>query len=412
MRTFLRLFSLVVTTTILLTGCGQQDDAVSPQSGKDEVVVHLSAGDAATSSVSRAAFTESQPVRVFVYQRDDDNLTKAQYGKAYKIADGKVASTTTSDGLSTVSFDGGNLTVEGGHTYDFVLVVNMPKNATVSNGVISNIPNDADIMVGRANNYDVPKNASSTTVRFDQGYEDGVASDCNLPHLASKVSIVASADDNLVSGGGLKMGVVSAEFFGVDGKASFNFSSTPMVGLTLNGKTGTSFKLVNQDLLTAVGNVDQDKLTQITSSSDKAVYNKGSLLPIPLAVGAEHNVMNIDFTVNVNGVNNVLSAKSVELPEFKAGYQYTFDIKMKGKDADAAIDLYLSVEPWNSVSWDSNMGGDSSNAQLLNLKVGSWSSASWNASMGSDTDGNVFFLTGVSGWSNLSWTAGMGGDNN
>ena len=407
MRTFLRLLSLVLAT-VLLSGCGQQDEVASQQ-GKDEVVVHLSAGDAAT---SRAAFTKSQPVTVLVYQRSDNNLNAAQYSELYKRVEGTVTTTAAAGGLSSVNFSGGNLTVEGGHTYDFVLVVNMPKSATLSNGVISDIPNNADIMIGRADNYDVPKNASSITVNFTKGY--ATEGDGNLPHLASKVVVSATADDALLGGNHIRMGVGSVKFYGVQGKASFNFGSTPMVGLTLNGKTGSYFELVNSDLFSAQGNVVGDNLTQINSSTDKAVFDKGTLLPMPLPTGATCNPTDIDFTVYFyNGTtvtSTQLAAKSVELPELKPGYQYTFNIVMRGKAADAAIDLYLSVEPWNSVSWDSSMGGDSSDAQLLNLKVGSWSSASWNASMGSDTDGNVFFLTGVSGWSNLSWTATMGED--
>ena len=412
MRTFLRLFSLVVTISFLLTGCGRQDDTVAPQSGKDEVVVHLSAGDAATTaaSESRSTFSENKPVTVFVYQRDDNNKDVAQYSELYKRVSGVVTRGGTG-GLSTVNVSGGSLTVEPGHSYDFVLVVNLPSNATVSNGVISGITNGADIMVGRCDNKEVTETASSVDVFFRNGYAS--EGDGNLPHLASKVVVNASADQTLLDNNkasGIKMGVMSAEFYDIQGKASLNFGSTPM-GLTMNGSV-SSYKLVNSDLADVTPLRNLDKLTTVTTTADVATYDKGTLLPMPLAAGTTRNVMDIDFTVNVNGYNSLLSAKNVEVPEFKSGYQYTFNVVMKGAGADAAVDLYLSVKPWNSVSWESGMGGDDNGEQTLYVKVGSWTSASWSTVMGGDdSNGKTYILTGVQGWSSSSWSINMGGTN-
>ena len=393
MRTFLRLLSLVLAT-VLLSACGQQDEVVSPL-GKDEVVVQLSAGDAAAALGSRSVFTESKPVTVFVYQRDDNDQKTAQYSKVYKRAEGKV--TTTASGsnsdLSTVSFDGGSLTVDGGHTYDFVLVVDMPKSATVSNGMISDIPNGADVMVGRADGCYAPKNAYSITVSFDKGYASDNGG--NLPHLGSRVIVDASADINMLSDDDgstitpINMGVISAEFHGVQEKASFNFGSTPMVGLTLTGKSGCSFKLENSDLLTN-NTVDKTKLTKISSTTDKATY-KGTLLPVPLASGSSQNKMDIDITVAIGDnqkpqkvSTRLFSAKSVELPAFEPGYQYTFTLVINGKKSSDPIKLYLTIEPWNSVSWYNGMGSDNVAQRLLSLKVGSWSSREWSNGMGGE----------------------------
>ena len=414
MGTFQRLLSLLVVA-YLLCGCVQQEDVTS-QLGTDEVVVHFSAGDAASvSSSSRAAFTSNNPVTVFVYQRADNNLGSAKYDVPYKRAEGIVSGTDNGDNLSAILLDGGDLTVEGGHTYDFVLVVNLPKSATVSNGVISDISNGSDIMVGRADNYIVPQGASSTTVRFDQGYANGVASDCNLPHLASKVAIEASVDKTILASGNVKMGVLSAEFYDIQNNASFDFGSTPMVGLTLSGDTVSSFQLTNNDILTNKGNIIQDNLTPIASTSDKAVYDKGALLPMPLKTGSDHNVMDIDFTVAIiNGklrpnvskqqvVKSLYSAKNVQLPEFKAGYQYTFSLVMNGKDKDAPIDLYLKVQPWNSTDWNSEMGNE---GNLLRLTVDSWNVTSWSALMGGDSD--TYIWTVIPGWSGFTWDNDMG----
>ena len=395
MKTFLNLLSLVVVCAVLLPSCGQQDDAALQQ-GKDEVVVHLSAGDAAATSVSRAVFTERKPVKVFVYQRSDDDPNTAQYSKLYEEASGTVTTTASasSSDLSTVSFSGGNLTVEGGHTYDFLLVVNMPGSATVSNGVISDIPNDADIMVGRADGCYAPKGAYSMKVDFNKGY--ATDNNGNLPHLASKIIVDAYPDDKMVSGGAVKMGVGSVEFHGVRSKASFNFGATPMVGLTLGDDVLSSLKLVNTDLLTDQGNVNGDKLTQVSSTKEKATYDKGTLLPVPSSSGTGKNVMDIDFTVyfykeRISSTHtdriitsSVLSAKSVELPEFKAGYEYTFKLVMEGKASSDPIKLYLSVKPWNNVDWDSGMGSDSDDLRLISVKVGSWSTTGWNATMGEE----------------------------
>ena len=414
MGTFQRLLSLLVVA-YLLCGCVQQADVTS-QLGTDEVVVHFSAGDAASvSSSSRAAFTSNNPVTVLVYQRADNNLGSAKYDVPYKRAEGIVSGTDNGDNLSAILLDGGDLTVEGGHTYDFVLVVNLPKSATVSNGVISDISNGSDIMVGRADNYIVPQGASSTTVRFDQGYANGVASDCNLPHLASKVAIEASVDDKIIASGNVKMGVLSAEFYDIQNNASFNFGSTPMVGLTLSGDTVSSFQLTNNDILTNKGNIIQDNLTSIASTSDKAVYDKGALLPIPLPANSDHNVMDIDFTVAIiNGklrpntnkqqvVKSLFSAKNVQLPEFKAGYQYTFSLVMNGKDKDDPIDLYLKVQPWNNTDWNSEMGNE---GNLLRLTVDSWNVTSWSALMGGDSD--TYIWTVIPGWSGFTWDNDMG----
>ena len=414
MGTFQRLLSLLVVA-YLLCGCVQQDDVTS-QLGTDEVVVHFSAGDAASvSSSSRAAFTSNNPVTVLVYQRSDNNLGSAKYDVPYKRAEGIVSGTDNGDNLSAILLDGGDLTVEGGHTYDFVLVVNLPKDATVSNGVISDISNGSDIMVGRADNYIVPQGASSTTVRFDQGYANGVASDCNLPHLASKVAIEASVDDKILASGNVKMGVLSAEFYNIQNNAKFNFGSTPMVGLTLSGDTVSSFQLTDNDILTNKGNIIQDNLTSIASTSDKAVYDKGALLPIPLPANSDHNVMDIDFTVAIiNGklrpntnkqqvVKSLFSAKNVQLPEFKAGYQYTFSLVMNGKDKDDPIDLYLKVQPWNNTDWNSEMGNE---GNLLRLTVDSWNVTSWSALMGGDSD--TYIWTVIPGWSGFTWDNDMG----
>ena len=389
---------------------------MTSQLGTDEVVVHFSAGDAASvSSSSRAAFTSNNPVTVLVYQRADNNLGSAKYDVPYKRAEGIVSGTDNGDNLSAILLDGGDLTVEGGHTYDFVLVVNLPKSATVSNGVISDISNGSDIMVGRADNYIVPQGASSTTVRFDQGYANGVASDCNLPHLASKVAIEASVDDKILASGNVKMGVLSAEFYNIQNNAKFNFGSTPMVGLTLSGDTVSSFQLTNNDILTNKGNIIQDNLTSIASTSDKAVYDKGALLPIPLPANSDHNVMDIDFTVAIiNGklrpntnkqqvVKSLFSAKNVQLPEFKAGYQYTFSLVMNGKDKDDPIDLYLKVQPWNNTDWNSEMGNE---GNLLRLTVDSWNVTSWSALMGGDSD--TYIWTVIPGWSGFTWDNDMG----
>ena len=403
MKTFLRLLSLVVAATVLLTGCGQQDDAV-PQQGKDEVVVHLNAGDAA--EASRAAFAESKPVTVFVYQRDDDNLDTPQYTELYKRADGVVTSGGAS-GLSTVNITGGNLTVEAGHVYDFMLAVNLPKGATVSDGVIGNITNGADLMVGRCDDKEVTKTASSVDVFFNDGYATDYQG--NLPHLASRVTVSASADQALIDKGGsngVKMGVVSAEFYNIPGRASFSFGTTPM-GLTLNGTT-SSYKLVNGNLSDVTPTKNLDKLTTVKTTGESATYDRGTFLPMPVAAGAKYNVMDIDFTVNVNGYNTLLSAKNVEVPEFKSGYQYTFNVVMKGAGSDAAVDLYLSVKPWNSVSWESGMGGADNGQQSLYIKVGSWGSASWDAVMGGDGDNKTYILTSVQGWSSTSWSIDMG----
>ena len=414
MGTFQRLLSLLVVA-YLLCGCVQQEDVTS-QLGTDEVVVHFSAGDAAVvSSSSRAAFTSNNPVTVLVYQRSDNNLGSAKYDVPYKRAEGIVSGTDNGDNLSAILLDGGDLTVEGGHTYDFVLVVNLPKDATVSNGVISDISNGSDIMVGRADNYIVPQGASSTTVRFDQGYANGVASDCNLPHLASKVAIEASVDKTILASGNVKMGVLSAEFYDIQNNASFNFGSTPMVGLTLSGDTISSFQLTNNDILTNKGNIIQDNLTPISSTSDKAVYDKGALLPMPLKTGSNYNYMDIDFTVAIiNGklrpnvskqqvVKSLYSAKNVQLPEFKAGYQYTFSLVMNGKDKDDPIDLYLKVQPWNSTDWNSEMGNE---GNLLHLTVDSWNVTSWSALMGGDSD--TYIWTVIPGWSGFTWDNDMG----
>ena len=418
MGTFQRLLTLLVVA-YLLCGCGQQEDVTSPL-GTDEVVVHLSVGDAASvSSSSRAAFTEDNPVTVLVYQRSNNSV--AQYAVPYKRVEGLVMGTDNGDNLSPVILSEGDVTadgdlvVEGGHTYDFVLIVNLPKSATVSNGVISGITNGSDIMVGRADNYNVPQGASSTTVRFDQGYSGGVASDCNLPHLTSKVIINASVDDKILASGNVKMGVLSAEFYNIQDNASFDFGSTPMVGLTLSGNTISSFQLTNNNLLTDKGNIIQDYLTPIASTSDKAVYDKGVLLPMPLPSGSEHNVVDIDFTVAIiNGklrpntnkqqvVKSLFSAKNVELPELKAGYEYTFELVMNGKDKDKPIELYLNVKPWNSVTWGSDMGNM---GNLLRLTVGSWSVKSWSALMGSESESILW--TEVPDWFNEVWGNDMG----
>lgn len=399
----LKLLVAMLLGLFVVTACSKSETPLPPPIATDGVEVRLAAGS--TAPLSRAAFTEGTPIAVYVYQRAVAGVMNLT-AKPYKVATG-VTSTASADRSAVVLTAGdiadGKLTLKVGYTYDFVMVVNPPSDASkpsvgaVSAGVMGAIPHGVDLLAGRKEGIEVP---DGTVTAIEIAFtEFGADEKGNLPHLCSGIGIEANATKALIDklagkGSELNLSVASATFKKVAAEGRFNFSSNPLAVVPNPIGYKSSFRMA--------ANTEPVK---ITSPDQKVFYDKGALLPYPLLSSNDYNVIDIDFYLGVNGAEALLAAQSVQVPEFKAGYRYKFTVEMdKGNDNDV-INLYLTISKWDEASWDSGMGSE--DVSKLRVLVGAWSSVTWQSGMGGDDNDKL--LLSVRGWSSASWNSNMGG---
>ncbi len=390
----LKTYLLLLLTLASVVGCSK--DEPSPPRG-DEVAVRVNAGSMAT--YTRAALAEATPLTLYVYQRAvaaEMNLAAEPY---------KVAEAQSQSGSNAINFTVGGqpLTVESGHTYDFVIIANEPSQATNDKGILRGIGNGYDVMSGRLEGKEIGEGTTSVEIKFT---EYGADADGNLPHLVSGVAVETQATNNFIDklngendDQDVTMSVSHAIFKRYPTSATMNFDSDPMV-LNVSGARGEYELYLGGESKT------------VTAESDVVTSDVGYLLPYATRTNAddERNSVDIDFYIGVNGANLLLGATAVQLPPIKANYRYTFTTKMDADPTagnDGKIDLYLTIEKWNGVDWESGMGTDSDTPAML-VKVGGWSSVSWSHGMGGDSDDDKLIFS-VSGWSSVTWSSEMGG---
>lgn len=392
---------------LLLWGCSSDtgDSPVVIEDDPDEVTVTFSAGN--SSVLTRAPFSENTPLKIYVYRGSDFSVAP------YKVVEGKTGG-EVANGLFSVTLTGGDLTdddrltVRGGNTYNFVVVVNASSGATASNlgalssGVLTGFSHGMDILAGKKT-LSVGLGQPNVDVTFTEyGAVDG-----KLPHLCCAVLTEARATSALIDkmkkdgGGTFKYAVAGMDFKQCLPKsANLSFSGNPMALTVIGTAASYSASILGEE-------------ETVTDPEVVATSAQGILLPYPLRTGTTYNTLNIDFHLRVNGGGVLFEASNVQVPEFKPGHRYRFIVEMDytvPPDGEGdVITLLLSVEPWSSVSWQSPMGGDDSMQSLMLLSLGSWSSVSWQSPMGGDSTGSML-IASVGGWSSATWASQMGGD--
>lgn len=377
------------------------------EDGEDEpdVVVTFSTGNSST--ITRTAFADGTPVKMYVYRRSSSGIDLST--APYKIAEGHTAS---GDGVvSDVVFTGGNitdegqLTVRGNSNYDFVVVVNASPNAKFTDfgvlglGILSGFGHGSDILSGRKENVRVNGQESINVVFTEYGAD----AQGRLPHLCSAVCTEGRVTGALLNhlGGQLRYAVAGMDFTKcLPQSANLPFGGNPMALSVQAAGYTTSYSAA------VLGNeVIVNDVARVAESSN------GILLPCPLRfVGQDYNSMNIDFRLRVNGGEVLFQAPGVLTPPFRPGYRYRFIVELDYDPSNnGSVNLYLSVEPWNSTSWENGMGEGENTESSVILSLGSWSSVAWESSMGGE-DGSMV-ITSVAGWRSASWSSIMGEHN-
>jgi len=402
-----------------LWGCSSDtpgdNPVVIPEEDPDEVVVTFSTGNSPT--LSRAAFDEGTPVKVFVFRRSQSAPGSTNFLAApYKIVEGTTSGTGA---LSSLTFTGGDiterdgssekmLTVRAGYTYDFIAVVNATSGATMANfgtlssGVLTGFNHGSDILSGRKEGV-IVNGQSTVDITFTEfGADAG-----NLPHLGSAVITEARATNDLIThltkdGGSFRYAVAGMDFKQcLPQSANLPFASNPVAyTIQASGYTSSySASILGTEVV-------------VTSSSNVAISQNAILLPYPLRYSDKsYNSMTIDFRLRVNGGEVIFSAANIQVPAFNPGYRYRFIVELEHDPEveEGIVNLYLSVEPWDSTTWQSGMGEGEDTESLMMVSLGSWSSVTWRSGMGGSST-NDMIIASVSGWSSTTWASYMGGE--
>lgn len=383
-------------------------DVNSPDIPDDDSEVRVSFSVGSSASPTRAAFAVDTPVRIYVYQRNEDAPDVVDFtATPFKTVEGR-----TSGGgvLSDISFTGGDLEVDGslaipgGYTYDFVVVVSVPGSGTSLNfgtlnaGLITGFSHGSDILAGRKEGVEVAVGQTNVNVIFT---DYGADADGNLPHLCSAVLTEGRATQALIASlnGTLDYAVAGMDFKQcLPRSANLSFSGDPMA-LNIQGSGYTT---------SYSPNISGSTVT-VTEPANVTLSKDGILLPYPLKTqGQDYNILTIDFRLRVNGGEVLLPATGVRVPAFEPGYRYRFITELDhDPEVEAGkINLYLSVESWKSVNWETGMGEGETHSWMY-ISLGSWNSVSWQAVMGEGETSNRI-ITNVSGWRGATWSADMG----
>lgn len=405
----LRLFRCGLAVALLWScSSGVQDEPDLPDAG-DEVVVTFSAGSSV--ATTRVAFDDGTPLKIFIYRQTGgiSDFSAAPYKTVEGMTQG------TADGLSIVKLTGGDvtsdasnnkiLTVRNQRTYDFVVVVSGASGATIANisapssGVISGFTHGMDILASR----------ETVTVLYDpvkvvfKG--EGTDGSGNLPHLGSAVRTEGRVTKDLIDelGAPIKYALAGMDFnYCLPKSANLSFTNNPLTLIVQGQGFNTSYSAnVSSDV------VDISNKDQVVTSGDAL------LLPYPAQnTLLGQNTLNINFRLRVNGGEVLFEAPVVRTPSFNPGYRYTFIVELDYEKSDlptGTVNLYLSIEPWSALFWQTGMGEDEGNTNnLMVIHLGSWSSVTWSTVMGGDDNSTDRIITSVRGWQSVAWTSIMG----
>lgn len=413
----LRAMSWLLFMSLLLVGCSS-DSGDIPWLGEEEegeftdVVVTFSAGNSST--VTRAPFEDGTPIKLFVYRRASGG--GMNYSTTpYKIVEGR---TDNSPGatLSNVTFTGGDITSEGkltvrtNSTYDFVVLANATPGATfaefgsLSSGMLMGLTHGRDLLSGRAEGIEAVVGKKNINVTFTEGGADNGL----LPHLCSAVCVEAGVTseffNHFTEGGGKTL------TYAVDG-IDFNVCLPKSANLIFLGNP-MALSILASGYNTSYSAYIPSGAVTIAKDNDVAKSEEGVVLPYPLRYPERnHNLLDIEFILRVNGAIVYFKAPGVESPAFEPGYRYRFVVKMDyNEHSGDEMHLYLVVQPWDSVSWSSGMGEgkDYDPESDVVFSLGSWSSITWESGMGAGGDDGDMIITSVAGWRAISWSSVMG----
>ena len=86
---------------------------------------------------------------------------------------------------------------------------------------------------------------------------------------------------------------------------------------------------------------------------------------------------------------------------------YTFNLQFNY--VAQTIDLYLSVAPWESVSYSGAMGGyDAAGSYAQTLLLGSWQNVSYTLVMGGNEDDPRYLAVTPGDFKSVNWAVNLG----
>lgn len=376
-----------------MAGCSKQEQTPA---GDNLISVRFSAGDVTTKSNS--PFAEDARVKIFVCNGD------GTFNKESSV--GNIASGTS-------TFTGCNVDLEAA-TYNFYALVNAGNEAKFgsrSNKVLGGFQHGDRILAAKA---------TKAITLGDSDVDFG-----NMPHLEVALCTSVQVDDAFLTnaGGSVEASVSSIEFnnclplaagLDLNNDANYNYVTEANDGLKFsveNGAYNTSYVLAHPS-----------SSATLSSSSDVYTSNPGFLLPCPLKAGQSTVTLDLTFNVTLGGGSTTLEAKAVPIPEFKetiggtptgtghalyGGYMYTFNLHFNY--VAQTIDLYLSVAPWESVSYSGAMGGyDAAGSYGQTLLLGSWQNVSYTLVVGGYEDDPRYLAVTPGNFKSVNWAANLG----
>ena len=413
MKNTRRILSAILCPAFLLLGlCGCSNEPLSEplreEADKGLCELRFDCGTLATRGgvAPLTAFTDEAQVELLVYQREHQTGNAFESPEKTYVVKGKVEANSTA--ITVTEVDGtatDKLSLPQGKTYDILAILNdSPKRELVNSDgspraifgswlgdYISSFRHGWSVLAGKQT---VDIAAEQTTATIDFG---------NLPHMNTAIQTKVMLDETMFNklkngDGKVKAGLTSVKFnYCLPSSANLNI---PTDGKTLAynvipGSYNTSFEMYPR------------MVTSEELSSAGAAYTSdmGYILPCPLKKQGVNNEYDITFNLDLNGYGTQLRANKVSLPELKGGYKYTFTVKCKDTGAtQGQIDLYVSVSPWDKVSYATDEGGYGSTEYFQNIYVGSWNTVTYNTVDGAyDTDPRYLSIGSVSGWSSVAW---------
>lgn len=368
-------------------GCSKTD-AVPQQD--DLVHVHFSAGDVATKT--NAPFAAEAKVKVLAVQ--GASITESAVG-------------TIASGTST--FTGCDQDLVAG-TYDFYALVNAGNKeffGSRSGKVINGFQHGDRILAAKST-----KAITTEDADVDFG---------NMPHMEVALCASVKVDNAFITNLGPVNASLSSIAFSkclpasasldLDNASNYNYVTTSNDGLKFTvvpGAYNTSYVMAPASTTSAT----------LASSSDEYVSEPGFILPCPMKAGQSTLPLDLTFTVNLGNGGTTLEAKGVNIPEFVengthtgyalySGYKYTFNLQFNY--VAQTIDLYLSVAPWESVTYNGAVGGyDAEGSYTQTLLVGSWQNVSYTLVIGGNEDDSRQLMVTAGTFKAVDWRANVG----
>ena len=346
---------MIYLLAVLLLGACTEGDL--PLKENEPFAVRFSTVEIGAEITTRSPLAENVPLRILAFRRVGDvpDLSADEY-----IAEGMYRVESGNGVLSPVN----PLLLSAG-TYDFyALTPDLAVSRTGSGG-----SKTCTVSVGHGCDYAASLTKSKTVSESARE----VALQELSRHCTKLTFALAPKSDAYVTA----VDIVSAGLT--------NMTNAPVVGKLL--------ETLPVDGATCRTTVN---LTGFTAPDDnKPLELSASTVVLPRKAGAFDYQMKVKF--NGSDRETELVAHLPQGLAFQPGYSYTFTVKLKGGNAI----LELTVAPWNSYAYDTDMG----EAVKITLTIGEWTNVAWNGP--ADTGGNTTLT--VSGWEvSNTWSDEMG----